>query len=373
MKKPKARSQKPETLKRFFLLASGFWFLACSSVLGQGGAQNPQTPRPRPEDYAIRGKIITGSTRDGDAHIEVRLERTTMQMIQTAYTDAVGNFEFRSLGPGMYWVVVNLDGFEPVRQSVELYPNMNVVNANIFLNRLAPALRPKLTGVDAADPDVVDVSQMKENFPKKATQNFEKALEEKKKGQTERAIKLLEEAVQIAPAFYHAHNNLGILFQGAKRYGDAEKEFRRAHDLNLKSAEPLTNLGSLLIEMADLRGAEGDEVRGKLLDDALDALEQAVKLNPRSPIAFYYLGAANYKSSFYEEAEAALVKALELDSRLNTIRLLLANVYLRQGKWREVVQTLDAYLQEDPKASDRAAVEERRARIQKELDAAGNK
>ncbi|MBI4474619.1 MAG: tetratricopeptide repeat protein [Acidobacteria bacterium] len=373
MKKPEARSHKPELLTRFFLLASGFWLLASFSVLGQGGTQNPQAPRPRQEDYAIRGKIITGSSRDGDARIEVKLERTTMQVIQMAYTDAVGNFEFRSLGPGMYWVVVNLDGFEPVRQSVELYPNMSVGNANIFLNRLAPALRPKLTGVDAADPDVVDVSQMKENFPRKATQNFERALEEKKKGQTEKAIQLLEEAVQIAPAFYHAHNNLGVLYQSAKRYGDAEREFRRARDLNLKSAEPLTNLGSLLIEMADLRKAEDDEVRGKLLDDALDALEQAVKLNPRSPIAYYYLGAANYKSSFFEEAEAALVRALELDSHLNTIRLMLANVYLRQGKWREVVQTLDAYLQEDPKASDRAAVEETRAKIQRELDEAGDK
>ena len=353
-------------MKKTWLIGSGLLLLA-TSAFGQGG-QTTQVPR-RQQEYAIRGKIMTGSNRDGDVRLEVKLERTPMQVMQTAYTDSVGNFEFRNLTPGTHWVVVNIEGFEPVRQSVDLYPNMAVGTANIFLNKLPPAPRPKLTGVDAADPDIVDISQMKENFPKKATQNFEKAIEEKQKGQPERAIKLLEEAVQIAPTFYHAHNNLGVLYQSAKRYKDAEKEFRRARELNMKSGEPLTNLGSLLIELADSRKADGEEVVGQLLDDALDALEQAVKLNPRSPIAYYYLGTANYKSSFYEEAEAALTKALELDSSLNTVRLMLANVYLKQSKWQEVVQTLDAYLQENPKASDRASVEATRARIQKSLEA----
>lgn len=347
------------------------FFLLTISAFAQTGTQGAQVPRPRLEEYTIRGKIMTGTSRDGD-RIEVRLERTTMQIVQMAYTDSVGNFEFRNLSPGTYWVNVNQEGFDAVRQSVELYPNMATYTLSIFLNR-APIERPRLSALDAADRDIVDISQLKENFPKKATQNFEKALEEKKKGQNEKAIQLLEEAVQIAPTFYHAHNNLGILYQGAKRYPDAESEYRRARELNQKTAEPLTNLGSLFIEESDSRKAEGEEVVGKLLDDALDVLEEAVKIDPRSPVAFYYLGAANYKSSFYEEAEAALTKALDLDSNLNWMRLMLANVYLKQNKLREVVDTLDAYLQQNPKANDRAAIEEMRARVKRGLEAATNK
>jgi Flp pilus assembly protein TadD len=348
-----------------FLLVTGLAF-------GQVGPQGPQAPRPRQEDYTIRGKIISGTSRDGDMRMEVRLERTTLQVVQTSFTDSVGNFEFRNLTPGAYWVNINVEGFEPVRQSVELYSNMGSANLSIFLNR-ARVERPRLSAVDAADPDVVDISQMKENFPRKATQNFEKALEEKKKGQNAKAIQLLEEAVQIAPTFYHGHNNLGILYQSARRYEEAEKHYRRARELNQKNAEPLANLGSLFIEVAESRKAEGEEVVGKLLDDALDALEEAVRLDPKSPVAYYYLGAANYKSSFFEEAEAALTKALELDHNLNLVRLMLANVYLRQSKWREVVDTLDAYLQMNPKANDRAAIEETRSRIQKGLEAANDK
>jgi tetratricopeptide (TPR) repeat protein len=251
---------------------------------------------------------------------------------------------------------------------------MSAAGLSIFLNRAAPE-RPKLSATDAADPDIVDVSQMKENFPRKAIQNFEKALEEKKKGQNAKAIQLLEETVQLAPTFFHARNNLGMLYQGAKRYADAEKEYRSARALNQKSAEPLTNLGSLFIEQADLykEKDEGENVSGKLLDDALDALEQAVKLDPRSTAAYYYLGAANYKSSFYEEAEAALTKALALEPNLNLIRLMLANVYLKQSKWREVLDTLDTYLQLNPKASDRAVIEAMRDRIQKGIESANSK
>jgi hypothetical protein len=44
---------------------------------------------------------------------------------------------------------------------------------------------------------------------------------------------------------------------------------------------------------------------------------------------------------------------------------MLANVYLKQQKWDEVIENLDAYLRENPKATDRANVEEMRARVAK--------
>src|SRR5437867_4111242 len=82
-----------------------------------------------------------------------------------------------------YYVSVNLEGYEAVRQSVEIYNQIGTANLSIFLKKAAP-FRDKATGLDAADPDIVDVSQMKEALPKKAVQDYEKVLEEKKKGQT---------------------------------------------------------------------------------------------------------------------------------------------------------------------------------------------
>src|SRR5262249_14651716 len=152
------------------------------------------------------------------------------------------------------------------------------------------------------------------------------------KGKLESAIKLLEDAIHLAPNFYRAHANLGMLYQSLKRYTDAEKEFKRSSELNAKNERPLVNLGSLYIEEADLQ-KDNAQMTGKMLGHAMDILEAAVKLNPRSASAYYLLGLANYKSSFLEEAEAAFKKAHDLNPKLTRIHLLLANIYSRQAKW----------------------------------------
>ncbi len=322
----------------------------------------PNQQRNRIDDYSIRGKIVIPNQRDSDQRIEVKLEKSALQVIQTTYTDSSGNFDFRNLAPGAYYISVMLEGFEPVHQLVEIFNTFGNSSVTIFLNKPAVQIRERPTGLEAADPDIVDISQMRENFPKKAVQDYEKALDEKQKGRLESAVKLLQDAILLAPNFFHAHNNLGIIYQALKRYPDAEREYSQSRQLNGKNERPLVNLGSLYIEESNLQKTDR-EASGKLLDQALDALEEAVKLNPRSAMAYFLLGQANYRSDFLEEAETAFKKAHDLDPRLSAARLMLANVYVKLQKWDSVLENLDAYLQENPKASDRASVEQMRARI----------
>jgi tetratricopeptide (TPR) repeat protein len=337
-------------------------FLVTISVFAQN--QAPGQQRNRIDDLGIRGKLLIAHGSTAEQRIEVRLEKSTMQVIQTGYTDSAGGFEFRGLAPGSYYIAVTLEGYEPVHQQVEVFNSFGNAGITIFLNRSAVD-RSRLSGLDAEDPDVIDVSQMKENLPKKAVQDYERALDEKKKGKLESAVKLLEEAIRVAPNFYRAHNNLGIVYQSLKRYTNAEKEYKRSRELNAKSERPLINLGGLYIEEADLQ-KDNAESAGQMLDQAMDALEAAVKINPRSASAYYLLGSANYKSSFLEEAEAAFKKVHDLDQNFSRVHLLLANIYLRQGKWQDVIGSIDAYLKENPKAADRAAIEDMRAKIVKE-------
>jgi tetratricopeptide (TPR) repeat protein len=287
-----------------------------------------------------------------------------MQVLQTAYTDGSGSFEFRNLSPGTYYLSVNIDGFQPIHQQVEVMSGFGSAIVTLFLAKASPDAAHG-DALDAEDPDIIDVTQMKENLPKKAVQDYEKALEEKKRGKLESAVKLLEEAIHLAPNFYHAHNNLGLLYQSLKRYPDAEKEYKRSSDLSAKNEKPLVNLGSLYIEEADVQ-KDNTKLSGQMLDEAMDNLEAAVKLNPRSANGYYLLGLANYKSSFLEEAEAAFNKAHNLNPKLTRIHLLLANIHWRQEKWPQVVDNIDAYLKENPKAPDRAAVEDLRAKVVKE-------
>jgi tetratricopeptide (TPR) repeat protein len=346
------------------LQKASFALTLCCFIGGMAFSQNP-TPR-RGQPLSITGKVITDS-HDPELHVEVRLERSTAQLLLTTFTDAAGNFEFRNLGAGSYFVSVSAEGYEPVRQNIDVFSSFSDNTLTIFLSKAAVKIKERPTGLDAEDRDVVDVSQMKESFPKKAVEDYERAIDEKKRGRTANAIKLLEEAVHLAPNFFHAHNNLGILYRLIKRYPDAEAEFKRSHELNPKAEAPLSNLGGLYIEEAAQK--EDPEEAGLTLDQALDSLEQAVKLNPRSASAYFLLGQANYKSSFLEEAEAAFKKGIEIDPNLGAARLMLANVYVKQERWPEVVDMLDTYLREYPKAPDRASLEEMRDNIAKKLPA----
>jgi len=347
--------------KLWFFLA--VFFLSSTCAFSQAAANQQR----RSDDLYIRGKIVIQNQHDFDERLEVRLEKSSAQALQTTYTETSGNFEYHNITPDAYYIAVTKEGFEPVHQVVEIFNNFNSYSVTIFLSKPAIEYRERPTGLDGADPDIVDLGQMKENFPKKAVQDYEKAIEERQKGRLESAVKLLEESIQLAPTFFHAHNNLGIIYQMLKRFPDAEREYKRSHELSAKTDRPLVNLGSLYLEESKDRDKEAE---GKLLDQALDSLEEAVKLNPRSALGHFLLGQANYRSEFFEEAETAFKRALELDSHMVSARLMLANVYVKLEKWNDVLENIDTYLKENPKAADRASVEQMRARIVKSMQAA---
>jgi tetratricopeptide (TPR) repeat protein len=344
------------------------WCILALNVVafGQFGQQRQRV------EYSIRGKLLLSSGQDIDQRVEVRLEGSTGQMINSAYTDSIGNFEFRNLQPGAFYIAVNGDGFQPTRQQVDVFgTGGGVTTVTVFVERMTDARSGARSAVDAADPDIIDVSQLKENFPKKAVQNYDKATDEMKKGRDTNAIKLLEEAVQLAPTFFRAHLDLGLLYQKARRYEESEKLYKRAQEISPKNVQPLINLGSLYIQLSDAHQKEGREVVGKYLDQSLDTLEAAVKMNPRSSVAYYYLGSANFKSQFFEEAEAAFKKVEELDPEMSITRLMLANVYANMNKLDDAVRYLDVYLKENPKVENRAALEDLRARLVKGIEALG--
>jgi tetratricopeptide (TPR) repeat protein len=217
------------------------------------------------------------------------------------------------------------------------------------------------------DPLLVDVTEMAQRYPKPAVREYEKATEEARKGKRAAAAAHLEKAIDLAPDFYSAHNNLGVLYQKLERYRDAEREYNEARKLNLRSAAPLVNLASLHIEESLLHGA-GDSPLGRaLLNDALKSLNAALELQPSSPIGHYLLGVVYQKAKFYEESIPHFERALDSGAGVGVARLGLANTYLAMQDWENVVLQLDAYLEEYRFASDRPWVKETRSLAARKL------
>jgi tetratricopeptide (TPR) repeat protein len=242
-------------------------------------------------------------------------------------------FSFNELPHDTYVIHITAEGIEEVRQTVDV---------NSFSN-FTILIVMKRKGTELGGSRVINISQFMQRYPKDAVNLFKKGIESTKKGKKGDAIKQYEEAVSIAPAFYHAYLNLGTLYREAGRSTDAEAAFLRARHINQSDPDPLLELGSLYIE----------EDR---LEQAIGVSEAAVTVNSKSASGFFNLGLALYKASRLDRAEDALKKALSLAPKMFQVRLALANVYMKLQNYKGLKEQLDLYLQENPDGEQRDAV-----------------
>jgi tetratricopeptide (TPR) repeat protein len=197
---------------------------------------------------------------------------------------------------------------------------------------------------------VVNITEFKELYPRKAVSNFEKGADFLSKNKTDDAIKYFREAVELAPTFYEAHNQLGIAYREAGRPDDAEREFLKAHELNSTGIGPLLNLTNLYLQE-------------NKPDSAVKTGEEAVKANSRSAPAFFNLGVALYKAAMLDKAEVALKRALELAPKMANVRLMLANVYLKLRRYDNTLEQLNSYIAENPHGERLADVQRMREEL----------
>ena len=219
-------------------------------MLAQG--QGNQSPAG-----VIRDQILIPSARASE-RILVIVQRADGPIVARIFSDSLGNYEARNLASGSYDIIVNVEGFEEVRQQVAIGGNglFSSVTVNIPLREKEKFIIIRPPG--AAADDLVDITQLGRKYPKKALQDYEKALDAVKKSNDAMAIELLLSVLKLAPDFYSAHNTLGTLYQKTSRFRDAEAQYRRARELNPRAADPLVNLGSLFIEEAGARSKEGN-------------------------------------------------------------------------------------------------------------------
>lgn len=298
-------------------------------------------PAASPAGQSIEGRLVFGDAWSGCNLCTVSLVSVSGSTVNTVYPDVDGHFRFRYVQPGLYRVRAAIDGYEEAEERVEVSDNGWTGTVRVMMNR-KPKMAKQVSG-----PHVVNVSEFRERYPKKAVDAFKKGLENRKKGKNDKALTLLEEAVRLAPDFYEAHNELGLAYKATGRLNDAEREFLRAHELNGSSADPLIYLSALYID-------ENQPER------AVAASEEAVKTNSRSAPAFISLGIALYKAARLDRAEAALKKALDLGPKMAQVRLMLANVYLKLHRYDNVLEQLDGYLAENPLGDQHQTVEKMR-------------
>src|SRR5262249_2837645 len=147
------------------------------------------------------GRVLFESTGFGcERQCTATLLASGVRPVQTVVLDLSGNFTFRNVPHGAYSIKVEVDGVEVATQQFD-----SATDVTVFIT---PTRKP--TARSSATPAIVDASEFLERYPKKAVASFEKGTELAKKKDNERAVKYFKDALDMAPNFYEAHNQLGI-------------------------------------------------------------------------------------------------------------------------------------------------------------------
>jgi tetratricopeptide (TPR) repeat protein len=315
------------------------------------------------EFITFQGWIIVpgkGHADNFEVHITFRDE---MKPLSSTFVTDTGRFMFSNLDlptVGNFDVLINLDGYREFRTPIERFFDPNSSN------------RYNLHGNIILIPDSESRrhTETQEAYNVALLDEYSQGLEQITSKHPELAVTNLEKVVNAVPDFYDAHINLGFVYQGLSRRREAETEFHRAHDLNMESARPLLALGRLHVEEVELAleaKAKPDVLR-PILAQAREELTEAITLDPKLAKAFYYLGAVDYRSRSYADAESESKHALELDPRLFEARILRINLFIEQKLWQAALDNVDAFMLDYPDSSHRAEVADRRMHIVARMD-----
>lgn len=258
--------------------------------------------------------------------------------INSTYADSQGKFGFSGLVGGEYHIIINDPAYEPVNERLMVRPDISA-NVMAFLTlrpresaQVGEAASGRATG---SNPNILDLREYNRRFPKKAVKEYDKGISAEADGKHEQAISHYQAALQIAPDYYPAHNNLGSEYLSKSDFPDARKEFEEVVQLNQSDAEGYFNLSNVCMLMGQMADAE-------------KYLREGIRRQPDSALGHFLLGSLDMRQKKFAEAESVLQRAKQLDPAMTQARLQLVNLYLQQGRRNEAISELQSFLQAFP-------------------------
>jgi tetratricopeptide (TPR) repeat protein len=258
--------------------------------------------------------------------------------VNSTYTDGEGRFVFYGLPSNLYHVLVNDSKYQPVEVQVTVHPSiLPVAYVQISLDPkdLREEGKSPQAPASGGNPYLVSAADYTKDFPRKAVQEFEKAVKAEQAGKTDDAMRGYRKAIAIAPDFYPAHNQLGVAYLSRKDFPAAQAQFEEVLKLNQADANAYFNLGNVFL-LTDR------------LDDALRLVEEGLRRQPNSGLGRFLLGSAYRRAGKLPEAERALHDAIAFDPTLSKAHLELVNLYLHQKRTPEAIAELKFFLKTFP-------------------------
>jgi len=267
--------------RQFFLLLLVFFI--SPSIRGQAGGHTLLG------DIKVDERQVSGSNA---ILFNVMLYSESGDLLLRQTVPMNGRYRFLSLRDGRYDVVVEFENVEVAR--VRVY--VSAAFKTDFRQDIELELRESRT---VCRPGVVSAADSYSRSAPNATL-FNQANKAREKKNYDQAISLLRQIVSLDPADFPAWQELGTVLFIQKNFAEAEVAYTESLKMHADYAIALISLGRLRIARANF-------------DGAIEVLTHAVKVQPTSPQANYFLGEAYLQVRLGSKAVPYLNEALKLD------------------------------------------------------------
>jgi tetratricopeptide (TPR) repeat protein len=297
-----------------------------------------------------------------------------------AFTDAHGNFNFQFGDPTMadsgdftnaanemmtpgqnqreavYWKECQLDAVLPgyTSEVVELAERVDSAGDNdigrVTMHRMAQVEGSSISVTSALAP----------GGAKKA---LEKAREQEKKAQWDKAELSLQKAVKLYPKYASAWFELGRVQLEKKALVSARQSFQQSIAADSKFVDPYDALAQLAFQ-------------SKQWPDVVDSTNKLLALNPVNfPDAYFFNGVANYYLHNFDAAEKTVRQGVKVDEahRLPKLQYLLGMILLQKHDYPGAESYLKQYLQLTKQPAEIAEAQKELGEIEKIADKSDEK
>ncbi len=281
------------------------------------------------DEYEFRGTVLQVDGRPFQGVLPVIfLQGATEPFTTRTVADGGGKFKFKKLLPGMYILIIAVPRVGAIEQTIEVGPSWSDskgrIEATFHFDR------------EHSKQNENTVSAQQLSIPNRARKEYSKAQDRLEKHDVPGAVEHLKQAVEMAPHFAAAWNNLGTIAYFSNEYRQAEEYFREALQQEADLYPPLVNLGGVLLS------------QGKM-EESLSINLNAVKVRPEDALAHSQLGQSYYYLADLDRAERHLKQAKALDPKhFSFPQLVLAEIYQLKENYPSLIGELEEFLKYHP-------------------------
>lgn len=271
-------------------------------------------------------------------------------IIYRSYSDNEGHFGVNGLPASVFHVVINDEAYQPVDEEVRIdsvtSATMQILNIYLVPRKTEKPQSPAAKGGNA---HLIDSTKYNQQVPKPARKEYEKGVKSDGAGKADEAIRHYTKAVELAPDYYEARNNLGSAYLTKSQFPLAQEQFEKVIQANPSDAAAYFNLANLYL-LKSQYPQSGEWV------------EKGLRREPDSAFGHFLEGSLYSRTGRLGEAESALRRSLELDPFMSKAHLALVNLYMHQQRNNDAASELRLFLKnfpEDPFAPNAKQVLQR--------------